>query len=301
VRGGARGYRVAGSAVRAARAGVVLVLVAGVLGVAAPAAPRAAVPVPTAAVLPMVVADEDAEPVGRRPAVGEVPRMTTAPQPASIAAPSAPGPAATPEAEVSAAAPATLPLDVPAGGSGQVVTVVAASSRATTAQLTAWQAGPDGWTAVHGPWPARLGSAGVGAASEGSTRTPAGTFPLTEAFGRAADPGSGLPYRRVDEQDWWVSDVASPVYNQHARCAPGTCPFDEGAGENLLAAGAVYDHAVVIDYNRGGTPGAGSAFFLHVTNGAPTAGCVAIDRGRLQALLQWLDPAASPLIAIGVG
>ena len=57
----------------------------------------------------------------------------------------------------------------------------------------------------------------------------------------------------------------------------------------------------MIDYNRGGTPGAGSAFFLHVSNAAPTAGCVAIDGGSLAALLRWLDPGASPRIAIGVG
>jgi L,D-peptidoglycan transpeptidase YkuD (ErfK/YbiS/YcfS/YnhG family) len=105
----------------------------------------------------------------------------------------------------------------------------------------------------------------------------------------------------VDGDDWWVSDSGSAVYNQYAQCAPGTCPFNEAAGENLYAAGAVYDNAVVIDYNRGGTPGAGSAFFLHITNGAATAGCVAIDRAALGTLMRWLDPNAVPLIAIGVG
>ena len=196
---------------------------------------------------------------------------------------------------------ATLPLGVDPGGSTQVVTVVASSSRATTAKLTAWELGPTGWTAVLGPVTARVGSAGVGQASESTTRTPAGVFTLTEGFGRQGDPGTGLPYRAVDDQDWWVSDVGSPLYNQHARCAPGTGPFDESVSENLQAAGAVYDYAVVIDYNRGGTPGAGSAFFLHVTNGAPTAGCVAIGRDSLITLMRWLDPGSRPLIAIGVG
>ena len=196
---------------------------------------------------------------------------------------------------------ATLPLGVDPGGSTQVVTVVASSSRATSAKLTAWELGPTGWTAVLGPVTARIGSAGVGRASESTTRTPAGVFSLTEAFGRQGDPGTGLPYRVVDGDDWWVSDVASPRYNQYAQCAPGTCDFSEPASENLAAAGAVYDYAVVIDYNRGGTPGAGSAFFLHVTNGAPTAGCVAIDRGSLVALMRWLDPGGRPLIALGVG
>jgi L,D-peptidoglycan transpeptidase YkuD (ErfK/YbiS/YcfS/YnhG family) len=182
-----------------------------------------------------------------------------------------------------------------------VVTVVASSSRSTTSQLTAWQLGPGGWTAVLGPVTARVGAAGIGQASESTTRTPAGTFTLSEAFGRSGNPGTALPYRVVDGDDWWVSDVTSPRYNRHAECAPTTCDFDERVSENLLAAGAVYDHAVVIDYNRGGTPGAGSAYFLHVSNGAPTAGCVAIAAGNLTTLLTWLDPGARPVIVIGVG
>jgi L,D-peptidoglycan transpeptidase YkuD (ErfK/YbiS/YcfS/YnhG family) len=196
---------------------------------------------------------------------------------------------------------AGLPLGVDPGSSDQVVTVVAASARATSAQLTAWQRGPTGWTAVLGPVTARIGSAGVGRASESSTRTPAGVFPLTEAFGRAGNPGTALPYRAVDGDDWWISDVTSPRYNRYAQCVPGTCDFNERVSENLAAAGAVYDYAAVIDYNRGGTPGAGSAFFLHVANGGATAGCVAIDAPSLVALLRWLSPASRPVIAIGVG
>jgi L,D-peptidoglycan transpeptidase YkuD (ErfK/YbiS/YcfS/YnhG family) len=194
-----------------------------------------------------------------------------------------------------------LPLPVNTISARQVVTVVAPSAGSTTAQLTAWERRSGRWTAVLGPLPARIGSAGVGTASETSTRTPAGTFTLTEAFGRAANPGTGLPYRVIDRQDWWVSDTASALYNRHARCAAGTCPFNEAAGENLYAQGTVYDHAVVIDYNRQGTPGAGSAFFLHVTNGAATAGCVAIGKGSLGTLLRWLNPGAAPLISLGVG
>jgi L,D-peptidoglycan transpeptidase YkuD (ErfK/YbiS/YcfS/YnhG family) len=56
-----------------------------------------------------------------------------------------------------------------------------------------------------------------------------------------------------------------------------------------------------IGYNAAGIPGAGSASFLHVPSGAPTAGCVAVERGRLQALLRWPDAGAGPLVAIGVG
>jgi L,D-peptidoglycan transpeptidase YkuD (ErfK/YbiS/YcfS/YnhG family) len=201
-----------------------------------------------------------------------------------------------------APAGAQLPLPVPVGRSTQVVTVVAASSRSTTATLTAWQLGPAGWTAVVGPVTAHIGAAGVGRASETTSRTPAGTFGLTEGFGRLGDPGTALPYRVIDGNSWWVSDPGSRLYNTFTECARAACPFDTTAGEHLFDAGASYDHAVVIDYNRWpATPGAGSAFFLHVTNGAATAGCVAVPAGTLVAIMRWLQPSAHPLISIGVG
>jgi L,D-peptidoglycan transpeptidase YkuD (ErfK/YbiS/YcfS/YnhG family) len=195
-----------------------------------------------------------------------------------------------------------LPMGIDAGNSTEVVTVVAPSARSTTATLTSWQLTSTGWTAVVGPLTAYVGSAGVGAASEDIARTPQGVFTLTEAFGRAANPGTALPYRQVDAQDWWVGDRTSSLYNQHARCAAGSCPFDESVSENLYGAGPVYDYAAVIDYNRSpAVPGAGSAFFLHVTNHIPTAGCVAIERAALVTLLTHLRPAERPVIAIGIG
>jgi L,D-peptidoglycan transpeptidase YkuD (ErfK/YbiS/YcfS/YnhG family) len=251
---------------------------------------------------------------GRRTAAATLSAPTTAARSTPPVAPSsstaartstAPARTATPStATPSTAAPAgaALPLTVPVGRSTQVVTVVARSSSSTTATLTAWQKGPAGWTAVVGPVTARIGAAGVGRASETTSRTPAGTFPLTEAFGRLADPGTALPYRVVDGNAWWVSDPASPLYNRFTECARASCPFDTSDGERLLDAGASYDHAVVIDYNRSPVvPGAGSAFFLHVTNGAATAGCVAVPEATLVAILRWLQPSARPLISIGVG
>jgi L,D-peptidoglycan transpeptidase YkuD (ErfK/YbiS/YcfS/YnhG family) len=189
---------------------------------------------------------------------------------------------------------------VPVGSSTQVITVVAPSAASTRATVTAWQLGAEGWKAVVGPVRARVGAQGIGRASETTSHTPAGTFTLTEAFGRAADPGTALPYRRIGPGDYWVSDVTSTSYNRFSRCSRA-CPFDRAAGERLWSAGAAYEYAVVIDYNRWpAVRGAGSAFFLHVSNGAATAGCVAIDAGSLTTILRWLDPVARPLISIGV-
>lgn len=183
-------------------------------------------------------------------------------------------------------------------GPEQRITVVADPADATTAVLTAWQRTGGEWTKAYGPVKAFVGVDGIGHASESVARTPAGVWPLTEAFGHRA-ARTKLPYRRVTTSDWWVSDVKSPYYNTHFSCAPGTCPFDEAAGENLGAAGPAYDQAVVIDYNRAPVvPGAGSAFFLHVGTGKPTAGCISIPAPDLDALLRWLDPARRPVIEI---
>jgi L,D-peptidoglycan transpeptidase YkuD (ErfK/YbiS/YcfS/YnhG family) len=190
------------------------------------------------------------------------------------------------------------------GDAQQVVTVVADSPTATTAVLTAWQrSGPssDDWTVAHGPVMAFVGSQGVGQASETTSKTPAGVWTLTEAFGIQGNDGTRLPYRQAGTSDWWVSDAKSPLYNTYYHCDPGTCPFNEAAGEDLGKAGPVYDHAVVIDYNRNPVvPGAGSAFFLHISNGRPTAGCVSIPADDLKAVMAWLDPAKHPVTDIGV-
>jgi L,D-peptidoglycan transpeptidase YkuD (ErfK/YbiS/YcfS/YnhG family) len=200
---------------------------------------------------------------------------------------------------------ALLAGPAPAGAApataGVVVTVSTGSAAATHGLLQVWQRQSNGtYRSAYGPTTAWVGAQGVGATREGLSRTPAGVFALTEAFGTAANPGTTLPYRRVDGNDWWVSDVNSAYYNTYRRCAPGTCPFNERAGERLAI--PAYANAVVINYNRGPVRrGAGSAFFLHVSNNRPTAGCVAIGAVHLQRVMRLLTPAQRPVISIGVG
>ena len=184
----------------------------------------------------------------------------------------------------------------PLAASSQVVTVETAAPTATTGRLRTWERSGGGWRLVAGPYSVFVGSTGVGAAREGSATTPAGTFPLTEAFGRLPNPGTAMPYVQSDTSDWWDENPSSPTYNTHVRrtTSPG------GASENLYRAGPVYDYAVNIGYNLARVPGAGSAFFLHVSNGRPTAGCVSMDRAALAGILRWLRPDAQPQIVIGV-
>lgn len=131
-----------------------------------------------------------------------------------------------------------------------------------------------------------------------------GSFTLTQAFGARANPGTSLPYFRTTASDWWISQTG-PLYNSHQQCSSG-CRFVRGApNEHLSFQTPAYNYAVVIDYNTanagGVVQGAGSAFFLHVWNGMPTAGCVSIPQERLVALMRWLSRAAHPRILIGIG
>jgi len=184
------------------------------------------------------------------------------------------------------------------GGAGQLIVVEAASATATWAQLQAFERVNGAWVPKFDPIEARVGRSGVSADRwEGDGTTPAGTFTLTEAFGNGPDPGSGLPYRPVHDQDYWVGDSTSPFYNTW-QSGPPDGRF--GYAEKLWTMPSSYRHAVVIDYNRTPVvPRRGSAIFLHVWNQNPTSGCVAIALDRLVEIMRWLDPSRHPKVAIG--
>jgi L,D-peptidoglycan transpeptidase YkuD (ErfK/YbiS/YcfS/YnhG family) len=200
-----------------------------------------------------------------------------------------------------------LPLPYRTHTATKVITVTAQSAGSTTARLQAWSKAPGGGWIRHGASVvAHVGSDGLSAqASESRSATPIGSFTLTRAFGRHADPGTALPYFRTTPSDWWISQ-AGPMYNTHQRCSSG-CGFNQGSpNEHLCYETPYYNYAVVIDYNTrnsptGVVPGRGSAFFLHVTDGYATAGCVAIRQAKLVRLMRWLNPGAHPRILIGVG
>ena len=204
-------------------------------------------------------------------------------------------------AATSSAAPSARPAAVAAARrtGGQLVTVLAPSYRATQAELTAYRRQDGRWRRVFGPWIVWIGRNGMarpGAKREGDGRTPSGTFGFGFFFGVDPNPGVHFPYRRIHESDVWDDDASSPLYNewvddQYANPGAAPEPMDVSA----------YDYGAVIAYNTARTPGLGSAIFLHINIGTPTAGCVTLPVGELLKVLRWLNPAASPQITIGVG
>lgn len=152
------------------------------------------------------------------------------------------------------------------------------------------------WTEVLNTC-AYIGKNGLGKEREGDGKTPVGVFHFTKAFGIAPDPGCPLPYTQVDATDYWVGDSTSPLYNQFASTRDGVT-FKLDDSEHLIDYVKPYQYCLNISYNKEGTPGRGSAIFLHCYSDRRfTAGCVAIPEEAMQRVLRRLRPGCRLVIA----
>lgn len=168
--------------------------------------------------------------------------------------------------------------------------------------------------------PARLGGNGLVPAAQRrqlSNMTPMGTFAITSAFGRKSDPGTELDYVHIDRNDAWTYDPARPrTYNVFQTADRSWDAYGRYV-EHLWSMGQQYDYVAVLDFNlptgpistgddgvrtttRPADTRRGGGIFLHVTNGRATAGCIAISESAMARALRWIDPAAHPIIVIGL-
>lgn len=164
----------------------------------------------------------------------------------------------------------------------QIVTVVGSGTRA---DVTLWEKVNNQWGEVSST-SGYVGFDGIGQASEGSRRTPKGSYSLGFAFGKS-NPGTKLPFRQITPNSYWISDVNSNLYNtwQEGNFA--------GNGNEHLAdyENLQYYYAIVINYNTSNVvKGAGSAFFIHVSDGSPTYGCVAVPKSYMEQLMVRIHP-----------
>ncbi|WP_375488850.1 hypothetical protein, partial [uncultured Jatrophihabitans sp.] len=197
------------------------------------------------------------------------PRAHVAPRPTHVA----PAKRAAPVRVARAASSGQrLPLHYSTGSATKVITVTAGSARRTTATLQAWTKVSGGWRRYGSAVTAHIGADGMSRhPSESRSATPIGSFTLTQAFGHYRDPGTALPYLHTNSSDWWISQPGR-LYNTHQRCS-SHCSFRRGnPDEHLYYEMPYYGYGAVIDYNTRNAPGgvhqgAGSAFFLHVTDG----------------------------------
>ncbi|MBI1376881.1 MAG: L,D-transpeptidase family protein [Frankiales bacterium] len=187
----------------------------------------------------------------------------------------------------------------------KVIVVTAASTRSTVALLTLYRRSGAGWHRVS-TWPARLGYGGLVPGwrrVQGTGTTPEGSFAITTAFGRRANPGTSMPYTKVTDDDWWVEDRTSAYYNQMRRASQGgfhVTTHGYNGSEHLARMGSQYDYVAVVDFNRPHPViGRGAGIFLHAFGRGATAGCVSIQWAHMRQVLQWLHPGDNARIIIG--
>ena len=121
---------------------------------------------------------------------------------------------------------------------------------------------------------------------EGDGCTPIGVWPIRGALlrpGMAIAPPESLPWRWIRPQDGWSDDPSDPAYNRPVRLPRSF------SAESLVRPDGAYDVIVALGHNDDPPiAGVGSAIFLHLSEGRPTAGCVAIEREAMTQLLRVL-------------
>ncbi|MDY0409144.1 SH3 domain-containing protein [Virgibacillus soli] len=126
---------------------------------------------------------------------------------------------------------------------------------------------------------------------EGDGKTPVGKYSIGTAFGQKGNPGTKLAFRKITNDDVWVDDSKSKLYNtwQSRKKTKGKWKSAESMNHRL------YKYGFVINYNTKRVPKKGSAIFFHVSDHY-TMGCIATSEANVKKILKWLNPAKKPVI-----
>jgi L,D-peptidoglycan transpeptidase YkuD (ErfK/YbiS/YcfS/YnhG family) len=159
----------------------------------------------------------------------------------------------------------------------------------TTASISMHQKDADGtWKQILST-PGFVGRNGLcldGDHVEGCGQTPVGVYRFNKAFGIAADPGCAIPYTQVDDDIYWSGD---PNYHYNEMMNINDYPelaMDDS--EHIVDYEYQYQYCLNISFNEEGTPGRGSAIFLHCFGPTKpyTGGCVALPENIMKLVMQ---------------
>jgi len=160
----------------------------------------------------------------------------------------------------------------------------------TTAYVSMHEKDADGkWQTIM-TTPGYIGKKGLEKTKEGDAKTPCGTFHFNYAFGIADDPGcTGFGYQKVTEDDYWSGDP-NYKYNQmiNIKDYPELAMDDS---EHIIDYTNQYQYCLNVSYNEEGTPGLGSAIFLHCLGPYKpyTGGCIAIPKACMETVMKNVD------------
>ena len=146
--------------------------------------------------------------------------------------------------------------------------------------------------------PAVVGKNGPGKQSEGDVKTPLGTWEIGEAYGICDNPGSLVPYTKVNDDMYWCASGANGKKYNTLIYRSEDPEADYSEDEHLVDYPIVYNYLLNLGYNRAGAPYAGNAIFLHCWRGpdSPTGGCVGISEENMIRVLQTVTPGSSVTI-----
>ena len=143
--------------------------------------------------------------------------------------------------------------------------------------------------------PAYVGKNGLCADAdhaEGCGQTPLGIYKFNAAFGIADDPGCAIPYVKVDEDIYWSGDDSEGMHYNEMVNINDYPELNMENSEHIIDYEYEYQYCLNISFNEDGTPGRGSAIFLHCLGLIKpyTGGCVAVPEYIMKSIMQNVDP-----------
>ena len=162
----------------------------------------------------------------------------------------------------------------------------------TTAYVSMHQKDEDGnWKQII-TTPGFIGKNGLGKTKEGDAMTPVGTYHFNYAFGINEDPGcKAFAYQKVTDDDYWSGDQRDGYHYNEMVSIKDLPDLDTEDSEHIVDYPVHYQYCMNISWNEDGTPGEGSAIFLHCLGPQKpyTGGCVAIPKDQIITVLQNVD------------
>lgn len=177
----------------------------------------------------------------------------------------------------------------------QLFVVAGISMETTTASVSMHQRDDEGnWKQILST-PGFVGKNGLcldEEHKEGCGQTPVGVYSFNKAFGIAADPGCAIPYTQVDNDTYWSGDQNEGMHYNEMVDIKDYPELDMENSEHIVDYEYQYQYCLNISFNEDGTPGRGSAIFLHCFGPTKpyTGGCVALPENIMKQVMQNVQP-----------
>ena len=100
-----------------------------------------------------------------------------------------------------------------------------------------------------------------------------------------------MPYKKVDDNDYWSGDQRDGYHYNEMVSIADLPDLDTDESEHIIDYTYQYQYCLNISYNLNGTPGKGSAIFLHCFGPYKpyTGGCISIPEDKMKTVMKNVD------------